>query len=215
MTGEARRWDLIVLTADKNTHFALEGLLSRPEALGIRPFQENVRILVHPRRDPAVRRESHSFLRPFLRQASYCLSVFDREGSGGEDRPREELERTVQANLDANGWEGRSSVVVIDPELEVWVWANCPQVDAVLGWPSRGRNLGEWLADRGFQSGAGGKPAQPKAAVEAALRESGTSRSSALYRDLARQVDFRRCADPAFAKLRNTLAAWFPADVRR
>ncbi len=108
MNGESRQWDLLVLTADKNTQFALEGLLSRPEVLGIRPIAR-VRTLVHPRRDPAVLRDSHSFLRSFLGQASYCLVVFDREGSGGEDRSREELERRVQSNLDANGWQGRSS----------------------------------------------------------------------------------------------------------
>lgn len=209
MNGESRQWDLLVLTADKNTQFALEGLLSRPEVLGIRPIAR-VRTLVHPRRDPAVLRDSHSFLRSFLGQASYCLVVFDREGSGGEDRSREELERRVQSNLDANGWQGRSSVVVIDPELEVWVWADSPEVDAVLGWPSRGRNLRDWLANRGFFPDAGAKPFRPKEAVEAALRESRTSRSSALYRDLAERVTFRRCTDPAFGKLRESLVAWFP-----
>jgi len=210
MNGEARQWDLVVLTADKNTQFALEGLLSRPGALGIRPI-ERVRMLVHPRRDPAVLRDSHSFLRPLLRQASYCLVVFDREGSGAENRSREDLEQSVQSNLDANGWEGRSSVVVIDPELEVWVWANCPQVDTVLGWPLGGRNLSEWLACSGFLPKAGSKPARPKEAVEAALRESRTSRSSALYRELAQRVNFSGCKDPAFGKLRDSLLTWFPA----
>ena len=210
MNGGARQWDLVVLTADKNTQFALEGLLRRPEVLGIRPIA-HVRTLVHPRRDPAVLRESHNFLRPFIGQASYCLVVFDREGSGGENWSREELERNVQSNLDANGWQGRSSVVVIDPELEVWVWTDSPEVDAVLGWPSKGRNLRDWLAGCGFLLSAGSKPVRPKEAVEAALRESRTSRSSALYRDLARRVNFRRCSDPAFGKLRESLAAWFPA----
>jgi hypothetical protein len=112
-----RSWELLVLTADKNTQFAIEGLLSRHAALGIRPIHD-VKILVHPRRDPAVFRESHDFLRPFQSLARYCLVVFALERSGGKNRSREELEEAVQSNLDANGWQGCSAVIAIAPELE-------------------------------------------------------------------------------------------------
>ena len=210
MNGGASQWELLVLTADKSTLFALEGLLSRPAALGMRPL-ERYRILVHPRRDPAVLRDSHNFLRPFLRHAGHCLVVFDREGSGGENRSREELERNVQSTLDANGWRGRSSVVAIDPELESWVWSDAPEVDAVLGWPCQDRHLREWLSLRGFLRTSEVKPRRPKEAVEAALHESRTGRSSTMYGELARRVDFQRCTDPASKKLRGSLAAWFPA----
>ena len=210
MSATRLQWDLLVLTADKNTQFALEGLLSRPLALGVRPLL-NVRILVHPRRDPAVLRDGHDFLRPFLHQAAYCLVVFDRVGSGAEDRTRDELEGTVQEHLDASGWPGRSAVVVIDPELEAWVWSSSPEVDAVFGWPCEGHQLRDWLTTRGLLRRGNAKPDQPKEAVEIALRESRTSRSSALYKDLASRASFRRCTDLAFLKLRQTLASWFPA----
>ncbi|MFN3325002.1 MAG: hypothetical protein ACK5AZ_16015 [Bryobacteraceae bacterium] len=132
--------DLLILTADKNTQFAIEGLLSRPAALGIGTIQ-SWEILVHARRDPAVFRGSHEFLRPHLRRARYALVVFDREGCGGDKRSREELEGIVQSRLDSNGWHGRASVVAIDPELEAWVWSNSPEVDAALGWGNRNPQL--------------------------------------------------------------------------
>jgi hypothetical protein len=209
MTG-GKQLELLILTADKNTQFALEGLLGRWRELGIRPI-ESWRVIPHPRRDPAVLRESHHFLRPFLHQAKYCLVVFDREGSGGRTRSREELEKEVQDRLDANGWEKRSSVVVIDPELEAWVWADSPEVGAILGLTPRGQDLNRWMLDRGWRSRPGAKPDRPKEAMEAALFESRTPRSSAIYKMLAERIPFRRCTDPAFEKLRHTLRAWFPA----
>lgn len=199
-------WDLFVLTAGKDTEFALRGLLSRPRALGVRPI-EPVKFVTHPRRDPAVYRDSHGFLRPFINQAKHALVVFDREGSGEKSRDRVQMEMSVQAQLDSNGWSGRSAVVVIDPELESWVWSDSPAVDSVLGWPCGGRALRPWLTEKGLLSGT--KPSRPKEAVEAALRHSRTIRSSALYRSLAQQVSFERCTDPAFLRLRSVLSEWF------
>lgn len=206
MNASHAGWDLLVLTADKDTEFALKGLLGRHRALGIRPIQ-SVKILTHPRRDPAVFRDSHGFLRPFINQAKHALVVFDREGSGERSRDRAQMEMSVQAHLDGNGWSGRSAVVVIDPELESWVWSDSPAVDSVLGWPCGGRALRPWLTEKGLLSGA--KPSRPKEAVEAALRHSRTIRSSALYLSLAQQVSFERCTDPAFLRLRSVLSEWF------
>lgn len=209
MTGAPRKWDLLILTTDKDTQCALEGLFSRPQALGIRPNLARA-ILVHPRRDPGVFREAHTFLRPFLNQASYCLVVFDREGCGGTKK-REALEGMVQQNLDGNGWIDRSAVVTIDPELEIWLWADSPEVDRALGWPAKGHSLREWLVQSGFLEPGRTKPDRPKEALEAALARTRTGRSSALYRGLASRVSFQRCTDPAFRKLLDLLARWFPA----
>lgn len=50
----------------------------------------------------------------------------------------------------------------------------------------------------------------PKEVVEAALRIKGIPRSSSIYYEIATKVNFDGCSDPAFVKLRATLAAWFP-----
>jgi hypothetical protein len=202
--------ELLVLAADKNIEAAIEGLLNRPKSLGLRPVKSS-KILVHPRRDPAVFRDCHQFLRSSLREAEFCLVIFDREGCGDE-RPRHELEAVAQCNLDSNGWQGRSSVVAIDPEVESWVWSDSHHVDRVLGWPCADAQLREWLVETGFLRPGEAKPGRPKEAVEAALRYSRTVRSSALYKKLAQNVSVDHCTDPAFQKLRRVLAEWFPAD---
>lgn len=199
--------DLVVLTADKNTQLGLKALLARPADLRI--DHVTYEVVAHPRRDPAVLREAHQFLRVFLRRARYALVVFDREGCG-DTAPRTQLEARVEANLNANGWSGRAGVVVIDPELEAWVWGDFPDVAAVLGWEGRLTELRSFLGDRGFDWPAGRKPARPREAMEAALEGARVTRSSSLYQELARRAPVGHCQDPAFLKLRNLLRAWFP-----
>jgi hypothetical protein len=43
--------------------------------------------------------------------------------------------------------------------------------------------------------------------MQTALRKAGKSRSSALYFQLAEQISFNRCIDPAFIKLKSYIAA--------
>lgn len=199
--------DLIVLVADKNTRFALEGLLGRRESLNIRPI--TMEVVIHPRRDSGALRECHDFLRSWQKRASYALVVFDRD-----DRPtpppREDLERLVEAKLAQNGWPDRSAAVVIDPELEVWVWSDSPHVATALRWSGDQASLREWLVQSGYLQEGQLKPQRPKEAVEDVLKLSRTPRSSSIYREIADQVSFQRCTDPALVKLRTVLKQWFP-----
>jgi hypothetical protein len=201
--------DLVALVPDKNTKSSLEALLSRPAALGTREL--NSRVIPHPNRDAGVFKSCHEFLRPLLRLASRALVVFDREGCGGEQDSREALESRVEGNLARNGWADRSAAVVIDPELEAWVWADSPQVEAMLGWTRNRAELKEWLVEKGYWNLESFKPHRPKEAVEVLLHFAKKPRSSALYQQLATRIDFENCQDQAFGKLRTTLQAWFPA----
>lgn len=189
--------DLIILVADHNAEHALLGLLRRPDALGIREVQFDIR--VHPQRDPGVYRRAPEFLRPFIRQYRYALVLLDREGSGAERAGAERMRSAVQERLERNGWEGRCQVIVLNPELEAWVWVDDPAVAKALQISLQDlRNL---LRE--------GKPPRPKETLENLLEERRIPRSSSLYEDLASQVDFRKCADPAFHLLWETLQRWF------
>ncbi len=121
--------DLIVLVADKNMDDGLRGLLTRPKALGIREIE--ARIFVHPRRDPACVRESDAFLRPFAGRYSRALVMLDRHGSGREALSAETLATEVRGRVALSGWDDRVEVIVLDPELETWVFASSPQVERV------------------------------------------------------------------------------------
>jgi len=210
MTPELPRKDLVLLLADRNMVSALQGLLERHESLAIRLVEAE--FFVHPDRDPACLLRSHEFLRPFVKQYDHALVLFDREGCGKERLSREELERQVEGRLSASGWERRSAAVVLDPELEVWVWSDSPHVEDVLGWTGRIPGLRSWLDNQGLFELADAKPRRPKEAMQMALRASRKPRSSSLYFQLAKRVSLTGCIDPAFRKFRDTLQSWFPPE---
>jgi len=207
MTGKALRRDLVVLAADSNIEFALRGLLANPERLGIR--QVTVDFYKHPQHDPGCRLGSHEFLRPMLRSHAFALTVFDREGCGRSAAPAADLAAFVEKRLAQNGWEERAAAIVIDPELEQWVWRNSPEVEAVLGWAGRALTLSSWLVGNGWLGQGQRKPSKPKEALEAALRVVGKPRSSSVYEQLGRCAPLTPCDDAAFSKLHGVLRAWF------
>jgi len=181
--------DLVVLVADKNLEFALRGILCRCRALRIKEIQPE--IYVHPHRDPGCLRGGVDFLRPFINKCAHALIIFDREGCGQSNKSREQLESNVEEQLTKSGWDGRAAVVVIDPELENWVWSTSPHVDKVLGWKKG--SIRRWLVNEGLLRSGQAKPEKPKEALERTLQISRTSRSSALYLQLAEKVSFREC----------------------
>jgi hypothetical protein len=208
MTGKPSR-DLVVLVADKDMEQATRKLLQRPESLGISaPTHE---VYTHPARDNGCRTASHELLRPLASQYRYALVVFDREGSGGDASEREELERQIEGLLAVNGWAGRCSALVLDPELEIWVWTDSSELDQVIGWAGRRPPVREWLRAQGFTLNAEGKPDRPKEALREALRYVRKQPSASLFAALAAKAGLSRCTDPAFLKLKATLQRWFPA----
>jgi hypothetical protein len=207
MTTSENQKDLVVLTADKNTEHALRGILTRFQALGIR--QPTHDIYVHPHRDPGCFREGHDFLRLFRFRYTHALVLFDREGCGQEQRSREILEQEVETRLFQSGWDDRASVIVLNPELEIWIWSDSPHVASILGWEGKTPDLKTWLIEQALLAPAAVKPARPKEAMEGALRTVKKPRSSDLYLKLATQVSLDRCVDPAFLKLKSVLKQWF------
>ena len=202
--------DLVLLVADKNMQFAVEGLLRRPERLGIRLIVFVVH--VHPHRDPGCFLAAHKFLEPMVRQYAHALVVFDRMGCGREKRSRSVLENSVQKRLSRAGWKDRARAIVIDPELEQWVWIDSPEVPECLGWAGRQPDLHAWLTTNGLWAENAMKPSDPKIAVQRALEKVRRPRSSSIYRKMAERVDFGSCSDAAFHKLRITLQEWFPPE---
>ena len=207
MSGTAARKDLIVLVADQDMKATLEGLLVRTESLGIRPI--TFEVLPHPRHDAGCRTQSAEFLRPFTNRFIQCLVLFDHEGCGEEQSAATELEDSVNERLAKSGWGARSNVIVLEPELEVWIWSDSSAVDQCCGWTGQSLPLREWIAEQ-FPFQDNGKPIRPKEAFRAILRQTGKIPSSSLFRELATKVGLKRCQDRAFLRLKATLADWFP-----
>lgn len=162
MTSMVAKEDVVVLVADKNMESAVQGILSRSRSLQLRNVKAEIH--VHIERDPGCYHKGHDFLRPFTQQFSYAMILFDRVGSGQETKDREELEKELEERLEDTGWAGRSAAVVIDPELENWVWSDSPQVDRVLGWEDSHPSLRSSLLAQGWLITASEKPQLPKEA---------------------------------------------------
>src|ERR1022692_954491 len=152
---------------------------------------------------------AHHFLRPFLRYFECALVVFDLEGCGQEMLGKERVEQRVCENLTVNGWEGRCEVVVIEPELESWVWDESLRIAKVLKWDKR--RLKDWLLEETFlASTTAVKPARPKEAYEQAMCVAKVQKSSSVFQDLAKSANVAGCTDSAFRKFLLTLQEWFP-----
>jgi hypothetical protein len=197
--------DLQLLVADKNMEFALKGALARPDALGIRKITSE--FIVHPTRDGGVRVSGSRLLVTRKRQASHALMLLDYEGSGASESVSE-LEEKLNRKLHED-WMENGRAIVIEPELDIWIWGGNNALHEILHWDAR-ENIREWLKSRGFEFNSNEKPFRPKEAFECALRHCKQPRSSSLYEQIAGKISLRRCADDAFRKLVTILQEWFP-----
>jgi len=199
--------DLVCLVADKSQEAALAGLFGRPAALGVRSFE--VEIIVHPHRDPGCFHEAAELLRGFRGTTAHAIVLLDRAWEGAPAPTGEELERQLAERLQSDGLTPWAEPIVLDPELEVWVFSDSPHVEETLGWAGRVPALRAWLAAEGLWPEAMPKPGDPKAALDRALREVRRPRSSSIYRTLAERVSVERCSDRAFLRLRSLVSGWF------
>jgi hypothetical protein len=199
--------DCVILVADLDTENAIKGVLARPQSIGCRKF--SFEIYRHPRRDPGVRLESRMFLRTFCGSCDHSVVIFDKHGSGADQLPPAQIERQIETDL-ATDWNQNCAAVVIDPELECWVWSDSPEVDINIGWSGRTPTLRQWLLAEKLWLADDIKPKDPKLAFERALFRANKAKSAVIFEALGRSVSTKRCGDRAFLKLRGTLCRWFP-----
>lgn len=198
--------DLVCIVADKEMEAAVDGILRRPQALRTREF--SFEILRHPRHDPGCFYAAQELLAGYREKAAHGLVLLDRAWDGVPKGTGRELEAQVEREWapEIQAW---AKTVVIDPELEVWVFSDSPHVAAVLNWPSDTADLRAALEGAGLWTADTPKPADPKAAVEWTRRRTRLARSSSLYRTLAARVSFDRCNDQSFERLVHLLRGWF------
>ncbi|MCY4595042.1 MAG: hypothetical protein OXC19_09620 [Bryobacterales bacterium] len=205
--GQQRK-DLYVLVADQDMLETTKGLLGRTASLGIRTIE--YAITKHLNRDSGCRTNAPHYLRSYISNYDYALVMFDREGCGN-DKSREEIQSEVETDLAANGWRERSKAIVIDPELENWVWAGSNQVPKALGLGSTYQELRAWLGTEDLWPPSSRKPSDPNKAMRAALKKGRKRASSRLFVQLATSTKLQHCKDPEFNEFRDTLRLWFPA----
>jgi len=199
--------DLLVLVADRNMEAAVAGVLSRYRSLGVRAVEADIQR--HPEKDSGCRVAGVEYLSAFINQYEHGLLMFDHEGCGQETLSAKDLEVEIGSALAHAGWGDKAAAIVLEPELESWVWSDSPHVAEELGWAGRQPSLRSWLSQQGFWPQDAIKPHRPKEALEAALRQVRKPRSSAIYQGLAEKVSLKRCTDRGFLRLKRVLSEWF------
>lgn len=198
--------DLVVVVADGGIEQAIRGMLTRPQALGIRPLN-GVEFPKLKEQDGGTYARGHELAALYRDTHEHALIVFDLDWEGRPSNDPAVLEATVEGALAAE-WGPRGRCVVINPELEVWVWSDSPHVATSLGWGGM-PELKQWLGTKGLWNAADLKPADPKKAYLAAIEAKRVQKSNANFHSLAETVSFTRCQDRSFRRLRDILRTWF------
>ncbi len=198
--------DLVMVVPGQDERETFSTLLSRHSALHIRPIEFEIR--VHTQRDPGCFHHAGDILHTYRGLARHAIVAFDFVGSGQEILAPSEVEERCLRRLAAD-WQDKAAVFVITPELEAWVWSGSPHVTSALRWRGDIANLRLWLAARGLWPDGALKPPDPKAAVEAVLREVRQPRSSTIYARIAEHTSLQGCQDACFQQFRRTLSRWF------
>ena len=168
----------VFLVADGTMAQVLKSFLSRgylEDRLGCRSFDFDFQqdVVVNVRKgntDGGIHRRAHELLRRFIHSHQNAVVMLDKNFGGR--LPAAVVRGEILHNLLNNGWSAECvEVVVIDPELEVWLWQRGnPHIGTAFRYNSP-IPLEEFLATEGLWSSAAVKPTQPKEAASLLLRQ--------------------------------------------
>ncbi len=166
------------------------------------------------RNDPGIQHHAHENLATHLYTHKRAVIILDEYfgGTPGAEVLREE----ISANMRHSGWDDdRFEVVVIQPMLEAWLWANNLNVAKAFGF-SDFRSLQEPLIERGLWQAGQPKPEEGKykEAKVVALKLGGkkllgNSPFGKLFEQISSRA-FDACQESGFQRMRARLQDWFP-----
>lgn len=206
--------ELIILVADGTMAAVFQAFFERQfhHSIGCSSFEFDpaIDIFHNPMNtDGGVHKRAHEILRPYIQTHRKALVVLDRQF--GAERHGDEVREEIEQRLNVNGWEGRAAAVVIDPELEVLLWQDNPNVERALRH-SHALSLRSVLASDGKWPANTAKPPAPKEIIQQIIRINRAGPTMVVYSQIAKSVSTRGCIDPAFNRIREVLRKWFPVE---
>jgi hypothetical protein len=235
----------LILTADNECAATVRGFFERENfhrALGCGPirwagttFDPEKDVLVHPGHDPGVWSNPQLVLLSERKAYDKALIILDAAWSGAPrpERLVADIERLAHSKAK---WErDRFEVILIQPELESWIWQRNIHVAEAFDFSGPATELWELLALQSLalekrtkkhhfvpaDTASGqppawarseSKPKNPKGVVEALSSYCGSGPPSGIFNEISSKVSVTRCEDEAFRKLRDTLRLWFPPE---
>lgn len=207
--------DCMFYVADMNMAEAFKGFLTRQQfhqSLGcgqfsFDPLQDLARAAGQT--DGGLWRRAGGLCKGYIQTHRHLAVCLDRDfgGSPGQTQVRQDVEmQLVEA-----GWnKDQIAVLVIDPELEQWIWQDSPHVESALKHSSPPslrqvlQNAGDWPAGQA-------KPNNPKEVLERLVDQNlRGNRSSTIYSKITSRVSVKSCSDGEFLALQAALLRWFP-----
>lgn len=163
--------------------------------------------------DGGIWKHAHTNLIPFKDRYQHAIIVLDADFDPHPGAPS--LRADIAGNMINAGWSADSfCVVVIDPELEAWLWAPNLNVAKAFGHGDfeemKARLAGEGLWDEGEP-----KPNDLKRARDRAARLGGMRTGGPIFRGVFGGISKRACdlcVEEGFISMRTALQAWFPAE---
>lgn len=210
---------LLFFTADQNMAFALQGFFGRDHwHLAIpcaffefdpRPNDGDIKVAMG-QNDSGLYTRAGELLRPFRPMFERVVILVDEEWSGSPGASM--IQDRLKEHIELAGWSEENGLgLVLQPELDVWLWSGSPGTARAMRWDSVDE-LYAALRKVGYMQEDQTKPTRPKEAAEWALRQKRRPRSSIVYREVASAVSIGRCQDPALKQLRQKLCDWFPSN---
>lgn len=204
--------DLLVYTADADAQAVIQAILKRHQSLGIHEVDAEVKR--HPLRDSGIIQSGAELVRMEKGHYGKVLLMWDYHGSGRERRQTVEQSRAeIQDKLDTYTWKGKSTTVILDPELEEWLWHNLPSIATHLRWsvPKLEQAIENFILSSGhsrdviFQD-------YPKELFEFVMRnEAKRTISPRDFEQIAQRASLRDWeTSPSFRTLSKILKTWFP-----
>jgi hypothetical protein len=175
-------------------------------------FQQDVVVDVrNGNTDGGIHRRAHALLRPYLPSHQNAVVMLDQHFGGR--LPAAVVRGEILNNLLRNGWSTECvEVVVIDPELEVWLWQRGnPHIARAFRY-NESVSLEVFLEAAGFWPATALKPARPKDAARLLIRQCNAGVPMVVYSRIVENISVRGCQDPAFNLLASALRRWFPVE---
>jgi hypothetical protein len=204
--------DLLVYTADADALALMRALLARPVALQIRAITFDIER--HPQRDAGMVQSGPELARIKKGRYHKALLIWDHHGSGRDHKQTpSEVEKDMQDRLDSVTWRDNSTVAVLVPELEHWLWFSESAIAKHCGVALA--QLNSWAEER---AGKLGRPAaelkaeQPKELFEHIMRDRlKRTISPRDFEEIGTAISIRRLlVCDSFLSLLKTLRGWFP-----
>jgi hypothetical protein len=175
-----------------------KGFLGRENfhlSLRTRPFTYEI-IVDYQGNDPGVYARAHELLDFYRHTHTYAIVVLDKAWQGAPSSAQK-IRRYITKNLVKRGWYKENvEVIVIEPELEAWIWQDSPHIAKAFEYDPPGyTSIRKWLEAEGFWKAADLKPVQPKEAFELLAKKADVPLSGAIYRDITSRISVSQCQD--------------------